>query len=300
MAPADTRTLIDHDLPCVGCDYNLRTQPTDGACPECGMSVGATRRFPRLGRSAPRWLTSLVDSVTMLLVAFGFSALGVWLDRGRDEPLPALLGTAAWALAWFALWLLTRPEPGDRRRAGRGRAWALRLLATPPYVAAFGSLYVRRSFEPWADFILAALLVPVAPATFLYYDFLCDAAHRLPNKRLAWQAAAVSLSLPPALLASIVGIAWLDRWPRDATRLLTMLPMTGLGGVGDLMTTAHILRARTTLFDPLPLTLAPAAVMTVFALGVLLQSRIAFAAAARATAANSDERNAPSSPPGSG
>ena len=27
--------LIDFDLPCVACEYNLRTQPVTGRCPEC-------------------------------------------------------------------------------------------------------------------------------------------------------------------------------------------------------------------------------------------------------------------------
>ena len=31
--------LIDFDLPCTGCGYNLRGLPRDHACPECGLRI---------------------------------------------------------------------------------------------------------------------------------------------------------------------------------------------------------------------------------------------------------------------
>jgi len=34
--------FIDHDLACAACSYNLRTQPYDGRCPECGCDVART------------------------------------------------------------------------------------------------------------------------------------------------------------------------------------------------------------------------------------------------------------------
>ena len=275
-------TFVETDLACVGCGYNLRTQPIGGACPECGLTIRSTLQFPHLARSAPRWLTSLVDSVTVLLVAFGFAVACFRVDRRRDEPLPVLLGTTAWALAWFAAWLLTRPEPGRKKRTARAVAWALRLCATPPYVAAFATPFLLRSFELWGALIAGACMLFVAPATFLYYDHLADSAERLPNRRLAWQATAVAWLLPPAGLVSMVGMVVLDRWPQSAGQVLTTLPMVGLGGVRDLATIGQLLRARVQLFDLLPLTIAPSAVMTVWALAVLVQFRLAFASAARA------------------
>ena len=279
---------VEQDLPCVGCGYNLRTQPLGGACPECGQAVRYTIQFPRLSRSAPRWLTSLVDSVTVLLVAFGFAVASFWADGGRDFLLPVLLGTTAWALAWFAVWLLTRPEPGVRRRGAarwRGRAWALRFFATPPYATAFATPLLLREFELWGAAVAAACMFCVVPATFLYYDHLAEAAHRLPNKRLEWQAAAMCWLLPPAVLAAMVGLVALQRWPQSSGGALTMFPLVGLGAVRDVHTFSEILLARVSLLDPLPLTVGPAAVMTFWALAVLVQFRIAFAAAARAARA---------------
>jgi hypothetical protein len=234
-----------------------------------------------LSRSAPRWLTSLVDSVTVLLIAFGFAVVAYSLEWGRDELLAALPATAAWALAWFAVWLLTRKEPGSRRRL-RPRAWFLRLFATLPYVTAFATPRLVKAFDLTGGIAAASLMIFMIPATFLYYDHLFEAAYRLPNKALAWQAAAVQWLLPPAVLVSLVGIVTLYRWPRSTSQVLTTLPMVGFGGVRDLATAFQILRARATLLDPLPITVLPAAALTLFALAVLVQFRIAFAAAARA------------------
>jgi hypothetical protein len=33
-------SVVDHDLPCIGCGYNLRTLRWDGVCTECGHAVG--------------------------------------------------------------------------------------------------------------------------------------------------------------------------------------------------------------------------------------------------------------------
>jgi hypothetical protein len=272
--------VVEADLTCVGCGYNLRTQALGGVCPECGKSVQATLRFPHLARSAPRWLTSLVDSVTVLLVAFAVACS--WFDRGRDEPLPVLLGTIAWALGWFAVWLLTRPEPGRPWAARRVRAWLLRVTATLPYATAFAVVpLVRWIGDPLGVFVAGALPLFVLPATFLYYAHLRDAALRLPNRRLAWQAAALAWLLPLAAVVSMAGVVALDRWPRSGGQIPTMLPMTGLGGIHDLWTTGQILRARASLLDSMPLTVLPAAVMTVWAVAVLVQFRVAFAAAVR-------------------
>ena len=34
---------VETDLACITCDYNLRTLPSDGKCPECGEPIWRTR-----------------------------------------------------------------------------------------------------------------------------------------------------------------------------------------------------------------------------------------------------------------
>jgi len=44
----DEHGLINIDLPCLVCSYNLRMQPHDGKCPECGAPVVQTADSRRL------------------------------------------------------------------------------------------------------------------------------------------------------------------------------------------------------------------------------------------------------------
>jgi hypothetical protein len=83
----------------------------------------------------------------------------------------------------------------------------------------------------------------------------------------------------------MAGVVVLGRWPQSAGGILTTLPMVGFGGVRDLGTFTQVLRAGASVLDPLPLTVAPAAVMTVAAVAVLIQFRFAFATAAKAARA---------------
>src|SRR5688572_4303808 len=102
MALDTAAPTIDADLPCVQCGYNLRMQPAGGVCPECGLAMRQTISFPHLSRSAPRWLISLLDSVTVLLVALAIAVSCRFFFRfGRDSVLAMTCVTAAWGTAWF-------------------------------------------------------------------------------------------------------------------------------------------------------------------------------------------------------
>lgn len=59
-APVSAVGLVDGDVPCVGCGYNLRTRPTAGRCPECGLhvaeSLGLDIADPAAAARAMWWL----------------------------------------------------------------------------------------------------------------------------------------------------------------------------------------------------------------------------------------------------
>lgn len=186
--------IVQEDLGCVGCDYNLRTRPLDGVCPECGRPVRETIAFPRLSRSASRWLTSLVDSVTVLLIAFAADLILLRVG-GRNDATAIALAMIPWGLTWFGIWLLTRPEPGRACDGDGARAWALRLLASGPYM-----LFV---LQPRGLPEVVLLLSCTVPAGYLYYDHLRRAAERLPAPSLARQARVVRWAVPLAAAVSL-------------------------------------------------------------------------------------------------
>jgi len=104
--PPAAAAIIDTDLACSGCGYNLRTQPEDGACPECGQSIAKTRedqvkllriftpdRFPALSRSSAIVLGVVLPFVPFFILdadaAAGYPPLINILSRRRlENPRP--------------------------------------------------------------------------------------------------------------------------------------------------------------------------------------------------------------------
>lgn len=294
MTPAPAADVLQADMPCMTCGYNLRTQSANGVCPECGTTIRDTLNFPHLKRSPPRWLTSLVDSTTVLLLTLPLLTAACFVSRSRDDVIGAVPVAAAWGLCWFAFWLLTRPEPGATvSRRERARAWALRAFVTGPCLAfavpRFGDMYNWRYAYPrlfavgdLGLLVAPALLACALPATFLYYDHLRRAARRLPSRALAWQAAILRWALPLTMLLSFAGMALLGRPPERLTELLRRVPMPAVGSVGDAAAYVQALRAGIPWNAELPLTLTPGIVCMAWAVATLVQFRLAFAAARRA------------------
>jgi hypothetical protein len=280
MTTASAAGVVETDLSCVACNYNLRMQPLAGRCPECGAPVRHTLEFPHLARSAPRWLVSLVDSVTVLLVSLVLALACLYCNKGRDTLLSLSLGAAAWGTSWFAVWLLTRPEPGARNFDAVAWAWTLRALTTAAFAGIFLAQPIATFFGPYAMIAVGLLVVCLSPATCLYYNHLRRAAARLPSTRLAVQAGAMQLLMTPLVLLPLLRLAT-GRGPQSGTEFLLRIPLVGLGSVGDAWGFFQIFRARLGLLDWLPLSTAPSAVMVLCAAAVLVQFRIAFAAAVR-------------------
>lgn len=86
--------IIDQDLHCANCKYNLRTLKRDGVCPECGFSIATS-----LQRAEYDWPTDLVCLLIVgSVVAFTFSPAraipGSFLSILRDI-VPVALNLAA-------------------------------------------------------------------------------------------------------------------------------------------------------------------------------------------------------------
>lgn len=94
---------IPADLECHGCGYDLRAQPQDGKCPECGMPVEESRRWATIPRR-PAWQDS--DSRWRRRVL-----AGAWLLVLL--PLVDLLRAVGWAAS------VPAPNVFGPRAAGR-------------------------------------------------------------------------------------------------------------------------------------------------------------------------------------
>src|SRR4051812_34151881 len=83
------------DLPCHRCGYDLRAQPPEGKCPECGETVAESRRVsavplrPAWGDSDPRWRRRMIAGAWVLLLLPLMQVLKAW-GWAASMPVPTL------------------------------------------------------------------------------------------------------------------------------------------------------------------------------------------------------------------
>ena len=83
------------DLPCHVCGYDLRAQPGDGKCPECGASVAESRRWAAIPRrpawrdSDPRWRRRVLAGAWVLVLLPLMDVL-LLFEWASGVPVPGL------------------------------------------------------------------------------------------------------------------------------------------------------------------------------------------------------------------
>ncbi|MFI5381761.1 MAG: hypothetical protein ACHRHE_20890 [Tepidisphaerales bacterium] len=117
-------TTIDYDLPCVHCEYNLRTLSYDGACPECGQPVASTLRrrilqtsTDRVSQPRPMGLFTKCCSILAAILAIALLILGffgLFLSISAHFTLPPIVGVIPALVGWGILrsvWIAFRYKP---------------------------------------------------------------------------------------------------------------------------------------------------------------------------------------------
>src|SRR5688572_1575750 len=107
--------LVNSDLPCHKCGYNLRGLALDGRCPECGTPVGTSARGELLRYADPAWVAKLVRGLRLIL--WGVLAAIVAAAGGTcvfgETLLAEIVGFAGGLVNVYGAWLLTEPNPGS-------------------------------------------------------------------------------------------------------------------------------------------------------------------------------------------
>lgn len=114
-SPSPT-AVIDHDLPCTQCGYNLRGLTSGMNCPECAAPVARSAHGRWLRFANAEWLDRLRRGVLLklwsmllsLVVSFGAAAL---VFMGFPQGLVSSVGLVGGALTTYGVFLLTSPEP---------------------------------------------------------------------------------------------------------------------------------------------------------------------------------------------
>lgn len=93
----DLANEMSVELPCHRCGYDLRAQPNDGTCPECGASVAEARRVaavplrPAWRDSDPRWRRRVLAGVWVLVLLPLMDVLRT-LDLTSSVRVPTVIG----------------------------------------------------------------------------------------------------------------------------------------------------------------------------------------------------------------
>jgi hypothetical protein len=129
----DSAGRVSVDLPCVNCQYNLRTLAIDGLCSECGTPALYTLHSRHIQFSPLTWLRTLIRGCFLIIAApgvpvlIGFMLMPLPASRQASLEVPLLI-IPALALLAVGVWMITRPDPLIRKYTQR-REPIRRLLA---------------------------------------------------------------------------------------------------------------------------------------------------------------------------
>jgi hypothetical protein len=131
--------MVAADVPCVVCQYNLRTISLGAHCPECGTAVTASLRRGELHHADVGWLRITRNGLALLAGAFAVSVVGelfqLMAPRFLDPSAPLrwwfmdlILVNGSNVLTCIACFAITHPEPTKTAGRSMGRNKLLRML----------------------------------------------------------------------------------------------------------------------------------------------------------------------------
>jgi len=240
--------IVQHDLSCLGCGYNLRTLADDGRCPECGRFVRDSLRLHGLLRNSdPDWLLRLHDGLgliwrsviaivgTVVLTAGLLLALIAIQPRfsvvAHESILQAILSSAGVIVFLIApfmtargLWQIFQSEPSRPVQQTRLMDAALPLALGGPVAMVGGALVCVKALFGQSGahatltggtlivcVIIVWLLVVVFVAHLQNIEARCE--HTLFTRRRQWRTARLGTHVKggAAVLSTVLVLA-LIRW----------------------------------------------------------------------------------------
>jgi hypothetical protein len=214
----DPSGRVDEDLPCAGCDYNVRGASAVGTCAECGFAVADSIRLDRLLFGRREWLRKLVRGATLLLIAYAVGVASILPAIAIRSLVVTVFGWVVMAaLAAAGAWFLTEPSGNaaiDRRTRWRPLA---RFFMIAFFVVFVGWLLNDRVFRFWRTNVISVALPLVAAAgmsSLLMH--LAHLASKVPAKGLAVAsrivAVLIAVDLPLVALVNLGVARWFRGW----------------------------------------------------------------------------------------
>lgn len=226
----DAAGMIDRDLTCRRCGYNLRGLREEGRCPECGSAVGLSTRGDLLQFADPNWVSNLARGGRLVMRGLTIAILAILVSvcggaafgaaTAGAEPavfsvvvlLMQLVVIGAMLAAYYGIWLITSPDPS---RIGADVSITTRQLARIGILAWLLStaLEIIESEGTWSPTVvsvfqvlnvLCSLMFLVGWLAYLRYAGVL--AGRIPDELLV-QRARLLFRLHIALFVLVVLLA---------------------------------------------------------------------------------------------
>lgn len=228
--------VLEIDLPCVHCGYNLKMQPGDARCPECGAMIADTLTLNKeLEKSRPGWLRRLSLGNSLLAVVRVLLLLMWPIAFAGNRRMVGNVALIACGVYFCGVWLFTTPEHPHLRSVGATRARFQRFASILILVLVAAGIWLQMNGRPvpmtaafrlpgylggWQPESLAAWVVAwlvFAVGTGFEYRFLAILAARLLDRfmtehcRIAGLGAAITsvliIPVAPAIIRNrhIVG-----------------------------------------------------------------------------------------------
>ena len=193
-APDDLIPVIDYDLPCRRCGYNLRGLTGHHDCPECGTHIARSLSSNDIEHCYPGWVRVITCGFGWLIAGFVIDIVGSVCDfflhilSIRYTRFTDGLDLFLAAPIVIGVWFVTTTEPGETCRRIGARLLA-RYLCIGSYLLAVSKVLLDGRF-PWVRFYASFFALFFMFVTIiLLLQYLSGFAERVKKPSLKWQCA---------------------------------------------------------------------------------------------------------------
>jgi hypothetical protein len=237
---ATAGAVVDEDLPCFRCGYNVRGLACDGQCPECAASIAETLRrhaaelagrLLPLDDSDPRWVRKMSWSCALLLFGgVGIAAAHVMSILQLRMPIAVQMPLFFMPFVLLAMgaWLAGSREPGW---SGRRGTWVRMLIRAGivGWVLALASMIAMLMGGRFNALRAPLIAIGVASAVTsgAFFWRLREFAARLSRRMLRHACTLLALlSMMTSLALCVPGLRELQ-YQKNAYIMLTPEPIIG-------------------------------------------------------------------------
>jgi hypothetical protein len=206
--------IVDTDVFCRRCGYNIRGLHLEGLCPECATPVHVSLHGDLLRFSDPQWLLMLTRGISLLFYGILVVVGAIVCQRiVLNSIVHPSIRNAALIIASFVpvggVWLLTTPDPSHAGESAYGR-WRRLTRILLLIVLAAAILYSATKKMPLPPEIHGSLLLITALGSIAsiggivaLLNFIRGLGRRLPDESIERLAGWLMYACPIAALTSV-------------------------------------------------------------------------------------------------